>query len=282
MPYLAVEQDVRIYYEDFGKGVPIVFTHAGSSTHAMWEHQVDKLARDFRTVTWDWRGAGLSDKPNSKYDIEVLVGDLIRLVNGLKLEKVILVGHGFGSHIAMLAAERVPHLLAGLTLVSTAPWCVGNFDGVEGGFSPEFRSWLRSRMGSAGISSPAAYAALFEEWLFKNPPLPVEVSAMVACAIQTPLYVMNSYRENFATVDHRSRASKITMPTLIMQGRHDRKQRYGGAVHLSKLIKGASLHTFENSAHMPQVEEMQEFNEILAAFAMKNGSKVEKVQRVVS
>jgi pimeloyl-ACP methyl ester carboxylesterase len=167
----------------------------------------------------------------------------------------------------MIAAEKMPHLVAGLGLVSTAPWCIGSVDGIEAGMSSEYWAFRNQQLGSNGTSSPAAYAALFEHWLFKNPPSSVEVNAMVACAIQTPLYVLNCYRSSLASIDHRERAKRLKMPTLIMQGRHDRKQRYSGAAHLQSLIVGSRFVTFEDSAHMPQVEEMQKFNDLIASFA---------------
>ena len=45
MPYCEVAPDLRLYYEDFGAGPPVVFTAAGSLTHKMWEGQVAALAR---------------------------------------------------------------------------------------------------------------------------------------------------------------------------------------------------------------------------------------------
>lgn len=267
MPHIQVSTDAHIYYEDFGQGIPLVFTHAGSTTHSMWEHQVDALSNEFRTITWDWRGVGQSSKPNGPYTIDTLVHDLVTLTTTLGLENFVLVGHGFGSHVAIMAAEKLGRSVAGLVLTSTAPWCSGSRDGVEGGFSDEYLAWMKARMGSVGVSSSAAYAALFREWLFKLPAQDVDVHAAVACATQTPLFVMNSYRRSIAQVDHRERARKIEVPTLIIQGRHDRKQRYGGAVHFQTLIPGARLETFEDSAHMPQVEEMGHYNEVLASFA---------------
>ncbi|MDS1140447.1 alpha/beta hydrolase [Pusillimonas sp. SM2304] len=267
MPYLNAAENANIYYEDFGKGIPILFVHAGSSTHDMWESQVDTLAHSFRTITWDWRGVGLSDKPSDGYDVDTVVGDLGALIDGLGLERVIVVGHGLGAHIAILAEERFRSKIAGLALTSAAPWNRGDYDGVEGGLSTEFIQWQGENMGSAGMSSAAGYAALFENWLFHSPAQPADLHAAIACAIQTPLYVMNRYRASFAGIDHRQRAGRIQTPTLILQGRHDRKQRYSGAVHLQGLIPGARLHTFENSAHMPHVEEMQRYNQVLADFA---------------
>ena len=67
-------------------------------------------------------------------------------------------------------------------------------------------------------------------------------------------------------LDHREILPQLACPTLILQGRHDNKQRYSGGRYLAENIPGASLVTFEESAHMPQIEEMALFNWTLDRF----------------
>jgi pimeloyl-ACP methyl ester carboxylesterase len=57
---------------------------------------------------------------------------------------------------------------------------------------------------------------------------------------------------------------------MIAQARHDRKQRYEGAVYLAKHLPNAKLVTFEHSSHMPHIEEMALFNEELRAFVKQS------------
>ena len=78
---------------------------------------------------------------------------------------------------------------------------------------------------------------------------------------------MERYAASMRQIDHRERLPRIACPVVIAQGRHDRKQRYEGAIYLANAMPNARLKTFENSAHMPAIEEIDEFNRTLLEFA---------------
>ena len=95
-------------------------------------------------------------------------------------------------------------------------------------------------------------------------------------AFEWPQYVINAYARGMAHLDHRDRLGRIACPTLIIQGRHDRKQRYEGAAYMASRIRGARLVTLEESAHMGEVEEVNRFNAAVIDFI----EEVEAVKRV--
>jgi pimeloyl-ACP methyl ester carboxylesterase len=121
MPQHEVSPGIRLYYEDFGDGDPVVFIGGGHATHTLWQSQVAALAGEFRTVTFDWRGTGASDKPRSGYTIEIAAADVGALLDGLGIASATLVGHGLGAHLAILTAEARPHAIKGLLLAAAAP-----------------------------------------------------------------------------------------------------------------------------------------------------------------
>jgi non-heme chloroperoxidase len=269
MSLCEVAQGVNLYYEDFGEGPAVVFTAAGSLTHKMWEGQVAALADEYRAVSYDWRGTGASDKPRSGYTPEILAADLCALVETLDLAPAVLVGHGIGSHVTVLAATSRPDLVSGIVLASAAPWFGGEHDGVAGGLSPEFIEYLKrtNEFGDPrGVPYAAACAELAENWLFHCPQASAVHHAILEQALSWPQAVINMVARGMAGIDHRQRFRQIGCPTLVIQGRHDRKQRYEGAVHLAQQIKNARLVTLEDSAHMGQIEELNAFNHALSEF----------------
>jgi non-heme chloroperoxidase len=267
--YLETAPGVRLFYEDFGEGHPIVFTHPGLATHSFWQHQTAVLAHEYRTVTYDWRGVGRSDRPRSGYTLRALTDDLLALIEKLELGRVTLVTHGVGTHPVLSAYLRRPELVARLVLISGAPRYGGADDG-DGGLSEEFSKWLAKEMDSSGRVCAQAYANLYDRYLFRSDQGPAVAQWFLNMALESPLYVVNAYLANMKGTDFRDQMDRITCPVMIAQARHDRKQRYEGAVYLSKHLPNAKLVTFEHSSHMPHIEEMARFNEELRAFVKQS------------
>ena len=271
MNMIEAADGVRLYVEDFGAGVPLVFICGANATHGEWESQVAALAGEFRTVAFDWRGTGLSDKPRGGYTGKAAAADVEALVDRLHLAPAILVGHGLGAHLALLTAYKSPEKVRGLFLCAAAPWFSGERDGSVGGVSEEFLGFMvAQRSGKThAISVPYAETCygLGTEWLFHRPPSPGVMQAILDQALEWPQYVLNQYADDMRAIDHRGRLETLHVPTVIAQGRHDRKQRYEGAVYMAERIPGARLVTLEHSATMCNMEEVEAFNAALLDFA---------------
>ena len=101
MPFITSAQNVakpiNIYYEDFGKGKPVVFIHGWPLNSCMWEYQLNVLPKyGLRCITYDRRGFGKSDKPWGNYDYDTLAADLKSVIDELNLDEVTLVGFSMG------------------------------------------------------------------------------------------------------------------------------------------------------------------------------------------
>jgi non-heme chloroperoxidase len=268
MNYVNVAEDVRLYVEDFGEGMPIVFVCGGNLTHQSWESQVAALAGEFRTITFDWRGTGASDKPRSGYTGDIAAADLRGLIERLRLPPAVLVGHGLGAHLALLMAYVAPQLVKGLFLTSAAPWFSGERDGMVGGVTEDFlRFMISQRRSGAGVPYAQTCYELGANWVFHKEQSPGVYQAMLDQALAWPQYVLNAYAESMRAIDHRPHLASLRCPIVIGQGRHDRKQRYEGAVNMARMIPGARLVTFENSSTMANIEEVDAFTSAIAQFA---------------
>ena len=97
MPMLTTRDDVQIYYRDWGKGQPVLFSHGWPLTGDAWEGQMMFLrAHGYRTIAHDRRGNGRSDQPDFGNDVDSWADDLADLVEHLGLEDIVLVGHSTG------------------------------------------------------------------------------------------------------------------------------------------------------------------------------------------
>jgi pimeloyl-ACP methyl ester carboxylesterase len=267
MAYCEVEPGVNLYYEEFGNGAPFLFIHGGGMSHEMWEQQVYALADDHRVVTVDLRGHGISDKPAHGHTFARLVQDVEVLAAHLGLSAANVVCHGIGGYVGILCALQNPDLVRRLVLVSSGVRFVGT-DEARGGFSTELWETYTSGMARNKID---ATALLVDRTFFYNKPSPDTRQAVIDTMLQWPLYAMKMLGRDLQNVDLEDRLGELRIPALVLHGRHDTKQRFSGAAHLRSCIKDAVLIAFEESAHNPQLEEVEKFNRVLREFVALGG-----------
>lgn len=88
---------IKLAYQDFGEGQPIVFIHGWPLSQRMWEHQIPFFVNaGYRVITYDRRGFGQSDQPWEGYDYDSFASDLNDLIEQLSLKDAILVGFSMG------------------------------------------------------------------------------------------------------------------------------------------------------------------------------------------
>lgn len=89
--------DISIYFQDYGKGQPVILIHGWPLSHRAWEQQISFLVEQgYRCITYDRRGFGLSSAPWDGYDYSNLTSDLHDLIIHLDLNQVVLVGFSMG------------------------------------------------------------------------------------------------------------------------------------------------------------------------------------------
>ena len=94
---LTLDDDTEIYYKDWGKGQPVVFSHGWPLTADAWEDQMVFLANHgYRCIAHDRRGHGRSSQPWTGNDMDTYADDLAALVEALDLSDAIHVGHSTG------------------------------------------------------------------------------------------------------------------------------------------------------------------------------------------
>lgn len=113
---------IELHVEQRGAGGPaLVFLHYWGGSSRTWQHVVDALSPDYRTIAIDQRGWGKSASPPAGYALSDLADDALALVDALHLESYLLVGHSMGGKVAQLVASRRPRGLRGLVLLAPAP-----------------------------------------------------------------------------------------------------------------------------------------------------------------
>jgi pimeloyl-ACP methyl ester carboxylesterase len=90
MPFQRIN-GIQIYYEEQGKGNPVLLIQGLGYPSGMWFLQIPALARNFRTIVFDNRGVGRTDKPDEEYSIPLMASDAVGLLHAQLILKACIV-----------------------------------------------------------------------------------------------------------------------------------------------------------------------------------------------
>ncbi len=157
---------VTLRYRDLGSGTPMVLIHGYAATLESMNGIARTLPEGYRQVAFDVRGFGRSSKfgEPSKFG-QLIVDDVIRLMDHLKIQRAHLIGHSMGALIAGNVAARYPARVASAALVA------GPFYADEATFTTETSRWAADLESGAGLGN-------FAKWLF--PAMKPEMAAMIS------------------------------------------------------------------------------------------------------
>lgn len=126
-------QGVYIDHQSCGAGdTTLLFVHGWAIDQTYWSHQVEDLCSEYRVVTIDLPGHGRSGTNRESWAVEDYAGDVRAVMDQLRLENVVLIGHSMGGNIILEAALGNDRVLA---LVG-----VDNFRSVEGAYDEETKA----------------------------------------------------------------------------------------------------------------------------------------------
>lgn len=120
MPRLKLG-DVALYYEIAGAGDPVLFIHGLGSSTRDWSSQCAVFSTTHRTVAFDVRGHGRSDKPRGPYGVPLFAADTAALIRSLDIAPAHVVGLSMGGMIAFQLAIDAPELVRSLVIVNSGP-----------------------------------------------------------------------------------------------------------------------------------------------------------------
>jgi pimeloyl-ACP methyl ester carboxylesterase len=114
---------VKIHYEVYGSGPPLLLTHGYSSTSAMWEGQIEALSKHHKLVLWDMRGHGQSDYPDdpAAYSEALTVGDMAALLDEIGADSAIVGGLSLGGYMSLAFYRAHPKRVRALLIIDTGP-----------------------------------------------------------------------------------------------------------------------------------------------------------------
>ncbi|NIM49221.1 MAG: alpha/beta fold hydrolase [Gemmatimonadales bacterium] len=268
---------VSLHVRFVGEGPDVVVLHGGPGAHHDYLlPQFDALANGRCLRYYDQRGGGRSPVARGvPVGWREHVADLNALVDLWGLAPVTLLGYSWGGLLALLYAATYPDRVGRLALVSPAPLTPEHRAEFERRITErlahprvvEAREALRRsnlRHQDSGAYRQRAFE-LSVAGYFRNPDrardlTPFRVTGRTQRAVWESIGA-SDLREELAQLE------ELCIPALVIHGRHD-PIPLATAQHVSQLL-GARLDVFENSGHVPHVEEHEDFVEILDEFLPK-------------
>ena len=262
MPFTVATDGARIHYEITGPadGEPLLLIQGLGADMKGWVAQRYALSRRYRLLLVDNRGAGRSDKPEGTYDLEVMAGDAVAVLDAEGVDSAHVLGASMGGVIAQIMAVRHPDRVRSLVLSCTA--CHHHAWRVE-----LLESWaeLAETKGMRALTGEAM------RWLvgprhhvrFKVPfgllgPMVLNIPAHAFAAQARAIVAMSD--------DVRDELRVIDVPTLVIVGTQDILTPLADSEELAELIPGAELSIISGAAHGLMLEAASAFNDRVLDF----------------
>jgi len=270
MPSIASNGLNLTYSDTGGDGRPVVLIHGWPLSGASWEHQVQAFAAaGHRVITYDRRGFGGSDKPESGYDYDSLAADLAGLLDGLDLTDATIVGFsmGGGEVARYLGTHGDARIRSAVLAAAVPPYLLKTDDNPEGGLPEEDAQGMED--GFKGGREEFLDGFVTDFFSVDGELRVSEEERQKALALAEPARdeAVLTCIDSFARTDFRGDLAKITVPTLVIHGDSDAIVPFEvSGKRSAESIANSSLVVVEGAPHGFNVSHAEEFNAAVLDF----------------
>ena len=267
MPY-ATSDGARLYYEEAGKGIPIVFVHEFADDLHSWEPQLRFFSRRYRCIAYNARGYPPSDVPKtvSRYSQKIATDDIANVMRHLKLGKAHIIGCSMGGFATVHFGLRHARMALSLTAI-----------GVGYGSDPDKRvQFLKDtevmarrfdELGTAEAIKPYQIGPSRVQFQNKDPRgfahFCAEFAGHSALGSANTLRGVQARRPSIYSLERG--LAKLRVPLHVVSGDEDNNCLDPG-VFMKRACPSAWLTVVPNTGHAVNVEEPDLFNRITAEF----------------
>ena len=248
----AVVNHIKMYYEDHGKGLPLVLLHGYPLDHTIWDTVVSRLQSQARVITPDLRGHGRSDAPQGPYTMHLMASDVAALLNQLEIQQVVLVGHSMGGYISLAFAQAYPDRLLGLGMVASQ----------AAADTPERKAARYETARAVEKDGVGVVAGSMPSRLTSQPALVARLHELILK--MKPTGVIGDLHGIAERAELSEWISKMCLPAAVIAGDADALVPLARAQEMAAAMPNAVLTVIKGAGHMPMLEAPEEVAAALA------------------
>jgi pimeloyl-ACP methyl ester carboxylesterase len=240
-----------------GSSPPVVCVHGYCQSSTFWEPTLDRLARSgVHGLAVDLPGFAASAAEPGPYTMEGLADALAAFLDHRRLDRIVLVGGSMGGVVAQHFVLRHPSRVSRLLLVATGPYTADPAGALA-----------KAAVMEAGPWDEATVTPIVNGFFYQPPPAPELARLRQVALMASKTAAVEAARSN-ATSRTLERLGEIRIPTLIIQGRHDRARTPEHGAEMRDRIAGSRLEIIEGAGHTPHLEQPDKFHQIAVPFLL--------------
>jgi len=247
-------KDATLYYEERGKGIPLVFIHPPVLTGKIFKYQLEELGEKFRVIAPDLRGHGNSEASGRPFSYSLIVHDLKALLKHLHIERAFICGYSTGGSIALKFMLEEPEKVMGGILLG------GISEVMEKDFRLQKFISIGAKAAQLGAKAPLTFAMCYSN---SN-----NYSYFKELFAETKKGSVKKMQEYF-TCSLRFNITKellnIHAPVLLLYGEKDKDFiPYGRLIH--KFLPNSTFQYISKTRHQIPTKNPREVNKRIAEF----------------
>src|SRR6201988_1978518 len=271
MPTIKTQDGVEIFYKDWGRGQPIVFSHGWPLSADDWDTaMLFFLSHGYRVIAHDRRGHGRSTQVADGHDLDHYVDDLKAVIDHLDLRDAIHVGHSTGGgEVVRYLARHSDRSVVKAAIISAVPPLMVKTAANPGGLPKSVFDDLQAQLAA---NRSEFYRALPDGpfYGFNRPGVKKSEAIIENWWRQGMMGGAKAHYDGivaFSQTDFTEDLKKINLPVLVMHGDDDQIVPYADSGPLSaKLLKNGTLKTYKGFPHGMPTTQAEVINADLRAF----------------
>jgi len=265
---------IKISYEIFGDGYPVLLVHGFGDTKEGWRAQTPELSKIYKVIRFDNRGAGNSDKPKDSYELDDFVEDIKGLLDHLNIDKAHIIGWSLGGMLVQNFVLKYPERANKIVLINTNA-------GTPDDSGPEAYKNMRIEKEKLKKEDPVkafwstartSYYIKFRKQMEAEPSkkwyglwsvedLIEESSKSIATEQDIEL------QGNVLKVHNtKERLKNITNPVLLLTASHDRITPKSSMKEMHELLPNSTFYVVDKAGHGSPLEKAPEVNQEIINF----------------